>query len=144
MVSQESFVAEFYAHLDDAIASGRREAVEAWVKDALEDFNQNATLMSATHQIAAADPGYLTRLGSGFRYITHMPKLMGGCPPGQRAELEFRLNSMVSLLDRTWMRIRSQSVSPELSADDITRTLADIFLTTLSWYAGASAPARHG
>lgn len=125
-------VAAFYARLDDAIATGRPEAVQDWITDALKDFDQNATLTSAAHQIVAADPEHFTRLGAGFRYIDHMPRLTSACPPGRHPELEFRLNSMISLLDRTWMRTRSHAVNPELTEEDITRTLAEIFLATLS------------
>jgi len=132
-------VAEFYSRLDEAVATRRLENVEAWIKDALADFDKNATLMSATHQIAAADPEHLARLGAGFRHIAHMPKLTSACPPEHQAALEFRLNLMVALLDRTWTRLKSPDLDPVLPPQDVRRTLAEIFMATLSYFGNGSA-----
>ena len=123
-----------YADLDAVLETGSRAEFAAWLGRALDWFERNRDILPAWDQALAAEPGF-RRVGreSIAELTAAMPAYLQRWPASRRAEARFRIELLVTQLERYFTRAAVQGTI-EVTGDAAVQVLADI------WFPALQAP----
>lgn len=138
--TMEQRAAEVYRDLDAVLETGSRARFASWVRRALDWFDRNREILPTWDQAMAAEPEFRA---IGRRSITElteaMPAYLARWPEDRRAEARFRVELLVTQLERYFTRSAVQGTiaySADFSGDGVAEVLTDI------WFPALQAP--HG
>lgn len=127
--------AAVYADLDAVLQTGSRAEFTAWVVRALAWFDRNRDILPTWDEALAAEPGFQPVGRESIAMLTDaMPAYLGRWPEGRRDEARFRIELLVTQLERYFTRAAVQGTI-EFPDDRAAEVLADI------WFPALQAPA---
>jgi AcrR family transcriptional regulator len=115
----EADIAEYYSRLDEIFANGSRGDFRGWLKDALDWFDRNRTVVHAFDMvIASGDP---VSAEKHYTYADYMPNFLNEWPEERHVEARTRVRLLVVLVSsvhRLWREQgRMEGVSETLMID---------------------------
>ena len=131
---------EVYRDLDAVLLTGERVEFVAWVSRALDWFHRNREILPTWDQALAAEPEFQAIGRRAIRELTDaMPQYLDRWPSSQQGEARFRVELLVTQLERYFARAEVQGTiaysgdTPERSVAEV---LADIWFPALQPPAG--------
>lgn len=130
--TMEERAASVYRDLDVALTDGSREAFTGWIRHALDWFSTNRDILPAWDEALAVEPEFQAIGRASITALSDaMPGYLSRWPESRRAEARFRIELLVTQLERYFMRSHIQGTiefSPEQAAD----VLSDIWFPALA------------
>lgn len=128
--------AAVYRDLDAVLETGSRAEFAAWVRRALDWFDRNRDILPTWDEALAAEPEFQSIGRDSIMELTAaMPSFLSRWPADRRDEARFRVELLVTQLERYFTRSAVQRTI-EFSGDAAAEILADI------WYPALQAPGR--
>lgn len=128
--------ASIYAKLDAALETGSKGEFIDWLRRALAWFHQYSDILPSWDEATATDPEFRSIARGSIEALTEaMPMYVSRWPEERRAEARFRVELLVTQLERYFTRSAVQGTI-EFSEDDAVLVLADI------WFAALQSPGR--
>ncbi|MGO3326723.1 TetR/AcrR family transcriptional regulator [Gordonia sp. (in: high G+C Gram-positive bacteria)] len=130
--------AAVYRDLDVALTDGSREAFTGWIRHALDWFSTNRDILPAWDEALAVEPEFHAIGRASITALSDaMPGYLARWPANRRDEARFRIELLVTQLERYFTRSQIQGTiefSPEQAAD----VLSDI------WFPALAPPGKSG
>ncbi|MGI6798676.1 TetR/AcrR family transcriptional regulator [Gordonia sihwensis] len=116
--------ASVYGDLDAVLRDGSRAAFTAWIERALEWFDANRDILPAWDDALSADPEFRSVGRASITALTDaMPDYLSRWPDDRREEARFRIELLVTQLERYFTRStvqRTIEFAPDRAADVLT------------------------
>ncbi|AUH68031.1 MULTISPECIES: TetR/AcrR family transcriptional regulator [Gordonia] len=116
--------ASVYGDLDAVLRDGSRAAFTAWIERALEWFDANRDILPAWDEALSADPEFRSVGRASITALTDaMPDYLSRWPDDRREEARFRIELLVTQLERYFTRStvqRTIEFAPDRAADVLT------------------------
>lgn len=94
-----------YGDLDDVLRTGDRGEFTAWVRRALDWFDRNRAILPAWDEALAVEPGFRNVGRESIVALTDsMPQYLDRWPVDRRDEARFRVELLVTQLERYFLR----------------------------------------
>ncbi len=130
--------AAVYRDLDAVLETGSRAEFVAWVVRALDWFDRNRDILPTWDEALAAEPEFQTVARDSIVALTAaMPRYLARWPAGRRDEARFRVELLVTQLERYFTRSAVQRTI-EFSGPAAAEILGDI------WFPALQAPGHGG
>jgi AcrR family transcriptional regulator len=118
-----------YAQLDEAIASGSRQQVRAWVRAAFEWWENNRGAVLALEQIVAS--GGFGHGGLDQVQAEAMPRYLSSWAAEDHDEARLRIYISGALVTRTYRAARIDGLFSDLDDDQLIDILTDLWISAL-------------
>lgn len=116
--------ASVYGDLDAVLRDGSRAAFTAWIERALEWFDANRDILPTWDEALSADPEFRSVGRASITALTDaMPDYLSRWPDDRREEARFRIELLVTQLERYFTRStvqRTIEFAPDRAADVLT------------------------
>ncbi|WP_369638708.1 TetR/AcrR family transcriptional regulator [Nocardia sp. JMUB6875] len=129
-------VQHFYEDLDHVLDSGSREEFAAWMRRAIDWFQEYKDLLPAWDEATALEPEFREVAREGIMSLPNvMSSYLSRWPADRQEEARLRIELLVAQLERFFTRWAMQGTI-DVSADEAASVLTDI------WFPALQTPGR--